>query len=420
MKKREILLVVFLALLVGVVGAVGNISVSSVPAGATIFLNGTSTGQVTPATVEGVPAGSHTILLRLTNYQDNTQSVTVTDDTTSTVSQTLTAVVAAPTITTVDPATGINNGLVSGIVVTGTGFTSGTTTVSLYKSGQTNITMTSPVITSTTVTGGFQLNGALPGTWDVIVITDNGVATKTSGFTVVNASTVSTVTAVSPTSATTNTSVSTTFTGTGFGTSAKMRLARTGYNDILGTVSSNSATSLVGTFDLSNQVPGEWDVCVLYDGTNRVCGPHFTINAAAATLKNGTIYFSSTPSSAVVFVDSVKKGTTPFTLYNLTPGSYVVKIQKSSYLDWSERVTVTSGNETTVSAKLTYEVQETTAPTPEPTIIITTATMPPTRTKSTVATQTPWPTNTPTPESPLEVGVILAAVGMGILLVRKP
>jgi hypothetical protein len=323
--------------------------------------------------------------------------------------------ISVPTITTVDPATGINNGLLQGVVVTGTGFTTGTTQVRLVKSGQANISMANSVITTTTVTGAFQLNGALPGTWDVVVITDGGTATKSAAFTVVNSSAVSTVTAISPTSATTNTTVTSTITGTGFGTSARMRLARSGYNDIIGSVSTVAATSVVGTFDLTNQVPGTWNVCVLYDGTNRVCGPTFTINSASVT--NGSVYFTSTPSGATVWLDSNKSGLTPLTLANITPGSHTVKFQKTNYLDWSGSITVTSGNQTAAYGKLIYQDTTTTAPTPTP-VIVTTATLPPTSAKSTKAVPTSWPSATATP-SPIDALVVIGAIGLGIVLVRK-
>jgi hypothetical protein len=334
----------------------------------------------------------------------------------SPVTFTATGTSLAPTIDTVDPATGINNGLLSGVIITGTGYSS-SSTVRLVKSGYSDITMANTVITTTTITGAFPLNGVAPGSWDVVLISNGGTVTKSPGFTVVNASSAATVTAISPTSATTNTSVSTTFTGTGFQSTARMRLARSGYNDIVGTVSSYASTSLAGTFDLSNQAPGSYTACVLYDGTNRVCGPTFTINAAASTA-NGSIYFTSAPSGSVVYVDSVKKGTTPFTLSAVVPGSYAIKIQRASYLDWADRVTVTAGNETVVSAKMTFRDSSTTEPTTAP-IVITTATLPSKTVKSTLKTPTPWPSATPTPASPVDLLIIIGAVGLGIVVLRK-
>jgi len=76
--------------------AYGNITISSVPSGATVLVDSVGTGAITPTTIESVSSGTHFILLRLTGYQDYTQSVTVYDNATSTVSATL---IAAATTT---------------------------------------------------------------------------------------------------------------------------------------------------------------------------------------------------------------------------------------------------------------------------------------------------------------------------------
>jgi hypothetical protein len=69
--------------------AYGNITVSSVPSGATVLVDSIGTGATTPTTIEGVSSGTHYILLRLTGYQDYTRSIVVSNDTTSTISGTL-------------------------------------------------------------------------------------------------------------------------------------------------------------------------------------------------------------------------------------------------------------------------------------------------------------------------------------------
>jgi len=99
MKKIFFILCLFCVtlLLLVPVSAVGNISVSSSPSGSLVYLDGTSTGTTTPAKIEGVTSGSHIVLLRLTGYQDFTQSVIVNDNTTSTVSATLTATLTTTT-----------------------------------------------------------------------------------------------------------------------------------------------------------------------------------------------------------------------------------------------------------------------------------------------------------------------------------
>jgi hypothetical protein len=69
--------------------AYGNITISSIPAGAAVLVDSVGTGAITPTTIEGVSSGTHFVLLRLTGYQDYTQSVLVYDNATSTVSATL-------------------------------------------------------------------------------------------------------------------------------------------------------------------------------------------------------------------------------------------------------------------------------------------------------------------------------------------
>ncbi len=423
MKKISLLVCVGLLMLLlpVAVSAVGNISVSSVPTGATILLNGTNTGRVTPATLENIPAGSHTILLQKSLYEDYSQAVTVTHNATSTVSQTLTAVVAAPTISSITPSSGINNGLISGVDIIGTGFLT-SPTVKLNMTGQTDISgVNVNYVSATEITCGFQLNGATEGTWNVIVSnSDGGSGTKSGGFTVVNASTASAVTSITPSSGTTNTTVTiSSLVGTGFQTNAKMRLTRSGYNPILGLVTgTTTATQMTGSFDLTNQAPGTWTTCVLYDGTeaHTVCGPTFTINSAISTA-NGSIYVQSTPSRSKVFLNNVFQDYTPMTLYNLTAGTTpLVTVRSAGYNEWSQNVAVTAGSTTTITASLVLSPEETTAPTTVPQTTVTTVK---TTVKSTVKAPTPWPTATPAPASPVGVLVILGAVGVGFIVIRK-
>jgi hypothetical protein len=84
-------LIVMLILLPVPVAASGNISVSSSPVGAEISINGTTTGLYTPGIIESVPTGTHTVSLTLSGYETWTSSsVTVTDDATTTLSESLT------------------------------------------------------------------------------------------------------------------------------------------------------------------------------------------------------------------------------------------------------------------------------------------------------------------------------------------
>ena len=67
----------------GLFSSGGSINVSSDPQGAEIFLDGSSTGEVTNTTLEKVSEGSHTIKLTLSGYEDTERTVEVAlDDTT--------------------------------------------------------------------------------------------------------------------------------------------------------------------------------------------------------------------------------------------------------------------------------------------------------------------------------------------------
>jgi uncharacterized repeat protein (TIGR01451 family) len=61
----------------------GNISVTSAPSGAAIFLDGTDTGLITPATIEKVIPGSHMVNVTLSGYQPASQTVAVFADSTA-------------------------------------------------------------------------------------------------------------------------------------------------------------------------------------------------------------------------------------------------------------------------------------------------------------------------------------------------
>lgn len=67
----------------GLLSSGGSINVSSDPRGAEIYLDGSSTGEVTNTTLTKISEGSHTIKLTLSGYEDIERTVDVAvDDTT--------------------------------------------------------------------------------------------------------------------------------------------------------------------------------------------------------------------------------------------------------------------------------------------------------------------------------------------------
>jgi len=72
--------------------AIGELSVSSTPPGANVFVDNNFVG-ITPLTLQEIPAGSHRVTVRLTGYQDYEASISVNAGATSTVAAGLSPVV---------------------------------------------------------------------------------------------------------------------------------------------------------------------------------------------------------------------------------------------------------------------------------------------------------------------------------------
>jgi hypothetical protein len=203
--------------------------------------------------------------------------------------------------------------------------------------------------------------------------------------------------------------------GTGFLSGPTMKLKKTGYNDIPGTVNSVvSSSKITGTFDLNGRTPGSYEVCVENGSTSIVCGLVFTVYSSDTPI-NGSIYIESNPSVASAYVSSDYKGKTPLYVYNVTPGTYTVIVQKSGYQDWSDRITVTAGNRTNVYSQLNTAESDTTVVT---TVLTTTLTSTTTR-KSSAKVPTPWPSTSPTPESSMNILAIIGAVCLALVVLRK-
>jgi len=75
-------------------------------------------------------------------------------------------------------------------------------------------------------------------------------------------------------------------------------------------------------------------------------------NTISATLNKTAIYFTSTPSGAIIYLDNYRIGTTPFTKTNLLPGSHTIKLTRNEYDDWITTVNVVEGSTTPISATL--------------------------------------------------------------------
>lgn len=407
-------LLAMVLLIPAAVSATGNITVSSTPDGASIYLDGAYQG-LTTKTIEAVTSGDHTIVLTRSGYVNYTfSSFPVSDDQTTPLTAVLTAVPPAPTISSLSPNNGYNSSSVTA-TISGTGFSTSLTTSSivLMKSGQINITAASfTALSTTSITCSFPITGKPAGVWTVVVTNPDGQYDDYP-FTINDAGSTITLTSITPNNGLVNTTISvTSLVGTNFMSTSSMKLSRSGYNDIPGTVSSYSSTQLAGTFDLSGRAPGTYQVCVANDAATYVCGLSFAVTSPDTV--NGTFSITSSPSNSNVYIDSVLRGLTPLILYNITPDTYIVSIRKNGYISYSHQFAVTAGNTTYVGATLSADVTDT------PTYSYPTATRTTTPLKpSTLKTYTPWPTATPTPQSPVPIELCCAAIALGLIAVQK-
>ncbi len=405
-------LLVLLLLLPAGVSANGWVNVSSTPSGASVYISDAFAGM-TPVN-QNSPAGNYTVMLRTSGYSDYTIKITVVDNSTVTVSHVFHN--SAPAISGISPKNGVNTSTLSDVTISGSGFSTSTGRVVLTKSGEDNITADCDWDSASSLTCSFPLKGETAGTWNVVVVNADGQSTTlTNGFTIKRKSGTPTLSAITPSSGATNTTIGiTSLEGTNFASDATMLLRRSSYDDITGSVSSvnTAGTVIAGSFNLNNQEPGNYDVCVYNDAKTYSCDLTFRItNPNAGT--SSSVFFDTNPTGAVIFLNKTRVGMSVFTYYNATPGTYDVLIQKSGYKDYTGTLTVIDGRRTTFSASLVpVGADASAAPVATPERTATTIR------KSTLKVPTTW-ADTPatTAESTVDPLIPIGAAGLGIGLV---
>ena len=322
------------------------------------------------------------------------------------------------TISSISPKIGYQD---SPVTVTLTGTFTNTTPddVVLMKSGEGNVSASVSSHTDTEVICTFssgKMNEAEAGTWNIVILNEDGSesAVKTNAFTVRPEIK---VTSISPSSARTNKDdVELSVGGSGLSEITGIYLHNTDYGNITGThIDPISSSKVNATFDFDDKEIDSYEVCVKDDFGTIVCNDDVIFKVTSD--KVGSIELSSSPSEAAVYLDGVSKGNTPITLSDLDVGTYKVMIKKSGYNDWNRAVKVADGDTASFTANLEKTTAATTAtPTSAPTTVPTSIKV--TR-KPTTATATPWPSDTPTPASPVDLLVIVGAVGFALLALRR-
>ncbi|MFA5267168.1 MAG: PEGA domain-containing protein [Methanoregula sp.] len=334
-----------------------------------------------------------------------------------------TASTAAPTISTISPATGLNTGTISGVTITGTHFSAIGGSVILTKSGEENITGTcSRGITS--ITCSFDLSEKEDGSWYVVVENEDGqYVKKSSGFTIYSESGSDvTITSISPATARAGDDIDFTITGKNFITTMVygIYLFNSDYENITADdIEVKSTTSIKGSFNLDDDAEVDtYQLCIRNEFGGIECEKKaFTIT----TNKEGTIEIESSPSGATIYIDNIANGTTPGDI-DILVGSYRVTLKKAGYQDYSKLVSVDEDDTVTIDAKL-YAAATTTATsrpsTPLPTAVPTTRS---TTIKSTIKIPTTLvveDTPTTAEEAPVEPVLIVGSICLALIAFRK-
>lgn len=234
-----------------------------------------------------------------------------------------------------------------------------------------------------------------------------------------------TITGISPATAPNSGDVTVTITGTGFNALSTVRINSEHTSDapLYGTIVSWSPTSITCTLPIQGKTPTSYTVWVNSPFTS-ASGQYFPedigllVNSFEITQGTGptatttttplpaygTIFVSSVPSAANIYLDNEYKGLTPLNLKNVENGNHVVLIRFAGYQDWRQNVEVL-GNSPSLSARLV----------PIPAITSATTTIP----KIYITDTTPV-APVPTTRSPsgIEIGII-ATIGVALLVMKR-
>ncbi|MDI9633982.1 MAG: PEGA domain-containing protein [Methanolinea sp.] len=114
-----------------------------------------------------------------------------------------------------------------------------------------------------------------------------------------------------------------------------------------------------GTFQ--NVVPGTHTVEIALAGyypfstsVNVTAGGTSSVSASLTPVQTtGSLFVSSSPSSAEVYVDEIYRGHTPLTVGSLSTGRHAVRLHLSGYQDYTRGVDISEGSESVVTVSLT-------------------------------------------------------------------
>jgi PKD repeat protein len=251
----------------GVVG-ITNLAGLNFRAGANVTFSKAGEANITPINGPIITSNKIMCFMDLTGAKVGSWDVTVTNDDAKedTLADAFTIYYPqAPTVASITPAVGYNNGTIDITALTGSGFEPGATVI--LNKGVTDIVATGVTVqTSGLINCTFDLTGAETGLWNVVVENDDGQSGMLAdGFTVMDVPPA--VTGITPDTGINDGPVDiTNLAGSGFRYGATVALVRTGYSDIPGTsVFVLSGNQITCTFDITGAEAGAWDVVVTND-----------------------------------------------------------------------------------------------------------------------------------------------------------
>jgi hypothetical protein len=288
--------------------APGSVRVTSTPSLATVYLDNVNKGT-TPLTLDNVRAGSHTILLRKTGYNDFMTSINVISGKTATVTATLTLV---------NQKTGTLNikSIPSGATISLDGVNKGST----------------PMTISNSIAG-----------LHALILKKTGYYDYNTNVLVVAGRTTNVSFSMAKLPPTTG--------------SITVNSIPTGATILLDGVSKGTTNRTLD--DIS---PGIHAIVVQKTGfvnnmTNVtvVAGKTVTYTATMSLIQatTGTIVIKSRPSGATVFIDSVNKGFSPITISNIAPGIHSIILRAFNYKPYQTNVNVTAGKTIVLNITMT-------------------------------------------------------------------
>jgi len=362
---------------------VGNISVTSNPPGAAIAIDGNDTGLITPATIEKIPPGTHSVSVTLSGYQSSSQTVSVSADTTT---QAVFSLVQIPKVGSIS-VTSTPSGAAISLDGTDTGnvtpFTldnlvPGSHTVGVSLSGYVSNSTTVTISAGTTVQADFQLV-PVPVTTGTLIVSSNpaGAAISLDGVDTGNV-TPATFTGIEQGDHLVEVSLAnyvpankTVGVQAGGSVTADFSLVPVPTTGSLNVTSSpagaaisldGSATGKTTPFIFNDITPGDHTVDVSLAGyspgsatiavtTGETASADFQLVPVPQT---GSIAVTSTPAGAGISLDGNDTGeVTPFTLDNVLAGTHTIDVSLPGYFPASQNVSVTTGFTANVDFQLT-------------------------------------------------------------------